>query len=233
MLTNKIMSEKLGIPISKVRRNTKELLGEDPKATRRSGYKREFSLNEGFLVFLGGELVSRFNLSFGNARKALDVIKPWLLKNGLVPEPPKEAGREGIDDPDSEDPLTEVNTEFYVKFYLREGQISEICEVKIVAISDIYEDLEDSIGRKYNARSVNEHYYYFRNNQGKIEYFNVYTDSFKNPDSVLGERAWRIGLTVKDDEIKEIWKHSEPNGELNVSEMLADFLASFLLFPRF
>jgi hypothetical protein len=97
MLTNKIMSEKLGIPISKVRRNAKEFLGEDPKATRRSGYKREFSTNDGFFVYLGGYLVSNLGLSFEGARKALETLKPWLLLNGFVPDIPDNAIRVGID----------------------------------------------------------------------------------------------------------------------------------------
>lgn len=97
MLTNKILSEKLGIPITKVRRNTKEFLGGDPKAKRRSGYKREFSNNDGFFVYLGGYLVSDLGLSFDAARRALEVLKPWLLLNGFVPDIPENAIRVGID----------------------------------------------------------------------------------------------------------------------------------------
>lgn len=97
MLTNKIMSEKLSIPITKIRRNTKEFLGEDLKATRRSGYKREFSINDGFFVYLGGYLVSELGLSFEGARKALKTLKPWLLLNGFVPDIPEYAIRLGID----------------------------------------------------------------------------------------------------------------------------------------
>ena len=97
MLTNTIMSEKLSISITKVRRNTKEFLGEDPKAIRRSGYKREFSNNDGFFVYLGGLLVSEFGYSFAFARDLLKLFKPWLLKNGLVPDIPKYASRNGAD----------------------------------------------------------------------------------------------------------------------------------------
>jgi hypothetical protein len=41
------------LPIGMMRRNTKEFLGADPIATKRSGYKREFSINDGFFVFFG------------------------------------------------------------------------------------------------------------------------------------------------------------------------------------
>ena len=128
MLTNKIMSEKLGIPISKVRRNTKEFLGEDPKATRRSGYKREFSTNDGFFVYLGGYLVSNLGLSFEGARRTLETLKPWLLLNGFVPDIPDNAIRVGIDReieteviislfPGKRDLDREYNIQFWVKGY--------------------------------------------------------------------------------------------------------------------
>ena len=96
MFTNRELSERLGIPIGKMRRNTKEFLGADPIATKRSGYKREISINDGFLVLLGTELVSVHGLSFDNARRALDIIKPWLIENGLIPDRPKNFRRKGI-----------------------------------------------------------------------------------------------------------------------------------------
>jgi hypothetical protein len=206
MLTNKIMAEKLSIPISKVRRNTKEFLGEDPKATRRSGYKREFSLNEGFFVYLGGELVSKYGLTFGNARRAIDVIKPWLLKNQLVPEPPKGALREGVDAKASD---------FYLTFYVSEGQISEICEIRVVEKSDIAESLEDSTGRKYHTLSTNEYYYGMRNNQGKIQYF--------VPETKVSRPGLTIRLTIENEEIEKIWKRARKIGEVPISALLNNF----------
>jgi hypothetical protein len=155
------MSDKLSIPISKVRRNTKEFLGEDAKATRRSGYKREFSVNDGFYVYLGGTLVSKYGLSFGNARKAIDVIKPWLLLSGLVPEPAKDIKRKGID----KDIL-----DYYVTFLIYEGQLSQVCEIKgVIESADGYS--KDSSGRKYSWKETKEYYYFIKNNSGKIEYF--------------------------------------------------------------
>jgi hypothetical protein len=97
MLTNKELSEKLKIPITKIRRNTKELLGEDPVAKRRTGFKRQFSFNEGFFVYLGGFLVSHLGMSFEGARNTLEILKPWLFLNGLVPAIPKNSIRLGAD----------------------------------------------------------------------------------------------------------------------------------------
>jgi hypothetical protein len=97
MLTNKELSEKLNIPITKIRRNTKELLGEDPVAKRRTGFMRQFTINEGFFVYLGGFLVSHLGMSFEGARNTLEILKPWLLLNGLVPAIPKNSIRLGAD----------------------------------------------------------------------------------------------------------------------------------------
>jgi len=97
MLTNAILSEKLGIPLTKVRRWTKEFLPADPKATRRSGYTREFSNNEGFFIYLGGYMVSVLGFSFDQARNIFKTVIPWLLSIGVVPDIPEDAIRVGID----------------------------------------------------------------------------------------------------------------------------------------
>jgi hypothetical protein len=237
------MAEALDIPISKVRRNTKEFLGDDPRAARRAGVKREFSLNDGFFVFLGGGLVTDYNLTFGNARRALEFIKPWLLKNQLVPEPPKGSKREGVD---AGEPLEEMLiagdeiyqkiksgeiklgpndgypgpgepflTEFYLTPYISEGLIIEICEVRVVAATDAIEGLVDSIGREYTIRHPEEYYYFFRNNQGKLEY-----------PKRLKPKGLILRSGFKDDEIQQIWKRSKPIGEIPISKMLSNYIRS-------
>lgn len=97
MLTSKILSEKLDIPLNKIRRWTKELLPSDREVTLKSGHGRKFSPNDGFFIYLGGYMVSEFGLTFDGARKALKILKPWLLMNGLVPDIPDDACRVGID----------------------------------------------------------------------------------------------------------------------------------------
>jgi len=97
MLTNTILSERLDIPLTKIRRWTKEFLPPDPKATRRSGYTREFSNNDGFKIFLGGYLVSNLGFSFEDARKLIKFLMPWIEQNGLLPDIPPNAKRKGID----------------------------------------------------------------------------------------------------------------------------------------
>lgn len=97
MLTNAILSEKLGISLTKVRRWTKEFLPPDPKATRRSGYTREISNNDAFFVCLGGYIVSTLGFSFYQAQAILEILKPWFFRMGLVPDANLLKEREGIE----------------------------------------------------------------------------------------------------------------------------------------
>ena len=97
MLTNKMLSDGLDIPLFKIRRWTKELLPPDPKATRRSGYARELSKNDGFMVYLGGYLVSVLSLAFAEALAVIKSLTPWLEQNGLLPDIHPDACREGAD----------------------------------------------------------------------------------------------------------------------------------------
>lgn len=97
MLTNSIMAEKLEIPITKIRRYTKEFLPPDPRATRRSGYTREFSENDGFMVFIGGYLVSTLGFSYNEARRFMEPLFMWMQRIGLLPDIPYSAKRDGID----------------------------------------------------------------------------------------------------------------------------------------
>jgi hypothetical protein len=82
------LSEELGISHTKIRRWAKEFLPPDPKATLRSGYAREFSLNDAFTIFLGGFLVSELNFSVFEAQKIILTLRPWLFSKGLYPDVP-------------------------------------------------------------------------------------------------------------------------------------------------
>jgi hypothetical protein len=114
-----------------------------------------------------------------------------------VPEPPKNFARKGIDALDFSDDGTK---EFYVTFYESGGQIIKICEIKVMSISDIVEGLEDSIGRKYHKRSIDEYYYLLKNNGGEIEYLLEETKSLPGP----GLRM-ELRLNSENEENKKLW----------------------------
>jgi len=179
MLTNRKLSEKLNIPIGKIRRNTKEFLGEDPQATRRSGYEREFTINEGFFVYLGSILVSKHGLTFGQARKAIDVIKPWLLMNQLVPEPPKKAGPVGID--------AQIE-EFSIIFTIYEGKITNLCEISGISFKKAITKTE-SLGRTYDECIFSHYDYMIKNNSGKIEYVKIGSGKLSKEENKIIEEG--------------------------------------------
>lgn len=160
-LTNRELAEKLNIPIGKVRRNTKEFLGADPIATKRSGYAREISVNDGFFMYLGTSLVSRFGFSFDNARKAIAIIRPWILNNGFVPDRPKTLKRKGI---------YRKSENYIINLFYDQGKISEFFAIKGM-ISESEREKEDSEGLKYlEIKSFNVEIY-LKNDSGKIENF--------------------------------------------------------------
>jgi hypothetical protein len=162
MLTNGIMAEKLEISLYQVRRWTKELLPPDPKATRRSGYIRKFSNNDGFMVRLGGYLVSILMLSFADAREILDILKPWLYQNGLVPDIPKGAKRVGIDR--GNDRVMVVDYEAHLFKYIEKEKQNWSCVIEAFMGSQIgkVNEFKDDTGRKYLAGSRKYIRYYLR-----------------------------------------------------------------------
>jgi len=198
-LTNRELSEKTNIPIGKIRRNTKEFLGGDPRATKRSGYKREISINNGFFVYLGTYLVSKFGLTFDNARKAIFTIKPWLLKNGFVPDRPKKVWNRGID--------REIK-DYFVTFIIYKGKIIEICEIKGI-ISRNEDTKEDSFGLRYAETRSLEVEYWIKNNSGKVEYF----------------LPWDLN---DDDEITEIVRNCTRIDGVPLTRILAGFIIDIL-----
>jgi hypothetical protein len=84
-ITNTILAQKTGLPLSKIRRWSKEFLPPDPRAKRQSGYAREMNIDEAWQVYLGGMLVSEYGLGFSEARQALDAVWPFLKEYNLMP----------------------------------------------------------------------------------------------------------------------------------------------------
>lgn len=84
-ITNSDLARASKLPISKVRRNTKEFLPPDPQAGRRSGYSRRFKLDDAFKIFIGTHLVTILGYSFSDARTIITDIWPWAESVNLLP----------------------------------------------------------------------------------------------------------------------------------------------------
>ena len=165
MLTNLILSEGLNSPISKVRRWTKELLPPDERATRRSGYTREFSINEGFYIYLGGTMVGKFGWTFAEAREALKIIWPWMESIGMMPVIPADAKRRGID---SE--ITQYNViNFYSDRLLSRGASNKIIAVEVsgYGATKVANEI-DKYGKAYKCSQVDEISYFIFGEQPTI-----------------------------------------------------------------
>lgn len=78
---NRELSKRLGIPLSRWKRWSREFLPPDPLGGHQSGYARQYSLKEAFYVYLAGYLVSALGFSIPEARQILHDLNGWLKKD--------------------------------------------------------------------------------------------------------------------------------------------------------
>lgn len=84
---SKHLADKLNINLAKWKRWSREFLAPDPLGGLRSGYARQFSYRDAFIVFIGGYLVGKLNFSIPQARQILSDINPWLKAKGFFSLP--------------------------------------------------------------------------------------------------------------------------------------------------
>ncbi|MDJ0722494.1 MAG: hypothetical protein QNJ04_12730 [Desulfobacterales bacterium] len=77
------LSRMLMIPLNRWKRWSREFLPPDPLGGLQSGYARQFSSREAFIVYLGGYMVSGLGLSIPLARQVIDDLRGWLKDNIL------------------------------------------------------------------------------------------------------------------------------------------------------
>jgi len=80
------LAQKTNLPHSKIKRWAREFLPRDPKAKMRSGYTREYGLNEAFDILMGGHLVSDLKFEVHEAKMIISGLRPFLLAHALYPE---------------------------------------------------------------------------------------------------------------------------------------------------
>ncbi len=80
---NRELARRLNINLARWKRWSREFLPPDPLAGLRSGYARQYYLDDAFRVYLGGHLVSDLHLSVPEARQVLADLTPWLKAEGL------------------------------------------------------------------------------------------------------------------------------------------------------
>ena len=82
--TNRELAEKLGINLAKWKRWSRKFLPPDPLGGLQSGFARQYTLADAFLVHLGGTLVSDLKFTLPEASLILNDLRPWLIENGFM-----------------------------------------------------------------------------------------------------------------------------------------------------
>ena len=85
--TNRELSKRLEINLSKWKRWSREFLPPDPLGGMQSGYARQYHPDQAFTVFLGGHLVADLKFSIPEARQMMRDLKSWLSNKGFFFEP--------------------------------------------------------------------------------------------------------------------------------------------------
>ncbi len=86
-ITAKQYAIKFGKNLPRIKRWARAFFGTDPSAGMQMGYARTFTMNQAFLLFLGGFLISR-GIPVNEVPKLLEDFSPWLEKKGLLPITP-------------------------------------------------------------------------------------------------------------------------------------------------
>ena len=75
---NRELSEKLAIRLSRWKRWSREFLPPDPLGGLQSGYARQYTIDQAFIVFLGGYLVADLHFSIPEAKQIVKELSPWI-----------------------------------------------------------------------------------------------------------------------------------------------------------
>ena len=81
--SNRELAHLLAINLAKWKRWSREFLPPDPLGGYRSGYARQYSLNDAWEVFIGGHLVAGLKFTIPEARQITLDLYPWFKQAGL------------------------------------------------------------------------------------------------------------------------------------------------------
>jgi hypothetical protein len=85
LLTNQALANITGVPYGKIRRHVKETLPPDMWATLQSGHAREYSLQDGYYIYLLVHLVGDLKVTAPEAKIILELVRGWLTEKNLFP----------------------------------------------------------------------------------------------------------------------------------------------------
>jgi len=82
---NRELSTRLEVPLSRWKRWSREFLPPDPLGGLQSGFARQYSVRDAFVVYVAGYLVSSHGYSIPEARQILHDLGGWLQKEIIGP----------------------------------------------------------------------------------------------------------------------------------------------------
>ncbi len=84
-LTNRTIARAFGCTIHQMRRWARVACGIDSKADKSSGVVRKYSLDDGFKIFMIGQLVTQLKMDLVEAKMHLANLWPYLEQYSLLP----------------------------------------------------------------------------------------------------------------------------------------------------
>jgi len=84
-VTNRTLERASGFSLSQIRRWAVLCLGRDPEADKSGGRRREYDIDEAFLIFLTGTLITHYRFGQNEVKTHLNNLKPLLESDNLLP----------------------------------------------------------------------------------------------------------------------------------------------------
>ncbi len=85
-LTNRELERLFGVSLTQLKRWAVILLGRDPEADQSGGVRREYTLDDAFMIYLFGKLLVRqYDIGLKDAKAHMDHIMPELRAEKLLP----------------------------------------------------------------------------------------------------------------------------------------------------
>ena len=81
--SNRELAHLLGVHLAKWKRWSREFLPPDPLGGYRSGYARQYSPDDAWIVFVSGHLVAGLKFTIPEARQIIHDLHQWLQQAGL------------------------------------------------------------------------------------------------------------------------------------------------------
>jgi len=82
--TNEILEKATGKTIFQIKRWAVAFLGSDPSMGQHSGISRKYTLEQSFIIVLGGHLVDDLDFSMEEAKKIVEDIICWMRRKGWI-----------------------------------------------------------------------------------------------------------------------------------------------------